>query len=101
MAKYNYTYPLERLDLAPPESYAVVDYEDLKRKPGRVTQTVYEKFGYTLNSEFRHILETEDEKARNFRSQHKYSIDRCRITREQIVSELPDLFERFGFDTSK
>jgi len=33
-----------------------------------------------------------------YESRHSYSLDACAISRERIVEELADVFDRYGFD---
>jgi hypothetical protein len=98
--KYYYTYPLDRFEVAPQDVYAYVKYDDLVRQPRQAIQTVCQRLGLELNTNFMSILKQEEQKARNYKSRHVYSIDQTHLTREQIVADLHHIFDRFGFDTS-
>ena len=100
-AKYYYTYPLERLERRPKESYLVVNYEELVSQPSQVIKTIYQRFGFEITPEFLQALQEEDEKAKRYQSGHVYSLNQFRITREQIVSDLRTIFDRFHFDTKE
>lgn len=99
--KYYYTYPLDQFELKPQNSYVVIKYEDLVREPGQVVQAAYQQLDLEFNTRFLNILKEEDEKMKNYKSSHIYSIDQNKLTREQIVSDLHDIFDRFAFDTSR
>lgn len=99
IAKYYYTYPLERLERRPEDSYILINYEELVSEPSRVIQAIYQRFGFELTPGFLQALQEEDENAKGYKSNHDYSLDQFHITREQIVSDLRSIFERFHFDT--
>ena len=61
---------------------------------------LYERFGMVVSPAFDRRLDEEAQKARAYQSSHHYSFDDVReITREQVLSDLGHVFERFGFDT--
>jgi hypothetical protein len=98
--KYNYTYPLDRFELEPKSAYAFIRYDDLVRQPMQTIQTACQRLGLELDKKFLRILEQEEEKTKNYKSGHVYSIDQTHFAREQIISDLRDIFDRFGFDIS-
>ncbi len=99
--KFFYNYPLARLEQAPHNSQVSANYEDLVRRPSQVIQRVYQRFGFELSSKFLKILKEEEAKAKDYESSHVYSVDQFRFTRQQIVSDLRNIFDRFGFDTGE
>lgn len=99
MARHWYSYPLERLKSAPQDSYVVVNFEDLVDDPERTVTGIYRRFGIEIGPSFARVLQEATERARNYSSRHEYSLGRVGLTREQIVAEYADVFERFGFDT--
>lgn len=44
------------------------------------------------------ILKEEAEWARRYRSRHRYSLEELGLSRERILTECGDAFERLGFD---
>lgn len=100
-AKFFYNYPLARLEQAPQDSYVTISYEDLVRQPGRAIQTTYQRFGFEITTEFLQVLREEENKIKSYKSRHVYSLDQFRFTREQIVSDLRHIFERFGFSAGQ
>ena len=100
-AKFFYNYPLARLEQAPQDSYVTISYEDLVRQPGRVIQATYQRFGFEITPEFLQVLREEEDKIKSYKSRHVYSLDQFRFTREQIVSDLRHIFERFGFSAGQ
>ena len=100
-AKLYYNYPLARLGRAPQSSYEIISYEDLISAPGPAIQTLYRKFSFEITAKYQKTLNEEEKKSVSYKSRHSYSLDQFRITREQIVSDLQDIFDRFGFDTGE
>lgn len=43
------------------------------------------------------ILQHEEGKARAYKSKHKYSLEQFGLTREAILAQYEDIFERFCF----
>ena len=99
MARHWYQYPLQYLDNQPDDSYVIVNYDDLIRDPAGTVTHIYQRLGIALNQEFAATLQSETDKARSYHSQHKYSLQSLGLSREQIVEEFHDIFERFNFDT--
>ena len=99
MAEHWYTYPLERLEQAPQDSYIVVNFEDLVTSARETVREIYDRFGLEHNPAFDEILQQAAERARNHESEHEYSLQEMGLTREQIVTRYRGVFQRFGFDT--
>lgn len=93
-----YRYPLERLARAPKNSWVVVNYDDLVGDPEQTIVAIYERFGFEMSSAFAQVLRAEAAGARRFSSRHQYSLEKLGLTREQVVTEFQDIFDRFGFD---
>jgi hypothetical protein len=99
MAAHWYRYPLERLSALPPDRYVIVKYDDLTRDPERTVRDIYAHFGLALEPRFAAILRSESAKARRYRSRHEYAFEKLGLSRQRVVTELADVFERFGFAT--
>jgi hypothetical protein len=99
MARHWYSYPLERLDQAPQDSYIVVNFSDLVKDARGTVREIYDRFGLAMSPAFDEILRQATEAARNHESEHEYSLQEMGLTCSQIVTLYRDVFERFGFDT--
>jgi hypothetical protein len=99
MARHWYTYPLEQLERAPEESHVVVRFDDLVRDAERTVTDIYDRFGFEMTPAFAQVLRDEAEVARSHASRHEYCLEEMGLTREQIVTDFGDIFDRFGFDT--
>lgn len=94
-----YSYPLERLEQEPDADYIVVNFNDLVHDARRTVTAIYDRFGFEITSAYDDLLREATERARNYESDHEYSLEEMGLTREQIVDQYEDMFERFGFDT--
>jgi len=94
-----YRHPLERLADAPAGAAAIVRYEDVRQDAESVVRDLYSQFGFTMREPFAGTLAREAERARAYRSHHRYSLSRFGLSRDAIVAEFSDIFHRFGFST--
>lgn len=99
MAQHWYNYPLERLERVPEENYVIVNFDDLVQKAESTVARIYKRFGLRMGADFAQILREEAERARNYDSDHEYSLEEMGLTHEEIVKEYARIFSRFGFDT--
>ncbi len=97
--KYYYLYPLRCFESSPENSYVLVKYEDVMAHPKKEIQRIYETLGFRVSDRFSQILDEEEEKARRYKSEHMYSLDALRISRDRIVEDLWEIFRRFDFPT--
>jgi hypothetical protein len=101
MARHWYSYPVERLEGAPEDGLIFVRYDDLVSDPAEAVAGIYERFGFEMSPAYAGVLQEESEKARRYRSQHKYSLEQTGLSREQILVTYQDVFDRFGFDAGE
>lgn len=94
-----YRYPINQLEEWPQERHAIIKYGTLVQNSEQTVLNLYERFGFNMHPRFRQVLQEEAEKARQYKSQHVYSLEQTGLTREKVVSDYKDIFERFGFDT--
>jgi hypothetical protein len=99
MARHWYTYALDRLDRAPRNSYIIVRYDDLVADPAGTVARIYAHFGFEIGPAYAQILQAEAERAHKYRSRHAYSLEGTGLTREGIVAQFQDVFDRFDFPT--
>ena len=100
MAAHWYRYPLERLARLPQGQYTLVNYEDLVRDPQRTVEKIYAHFGFELSPAYAAELHAQSEQSRRYQSLHAYAGEALGLSRERIITEFRDVFERFGFDTA-
>jgi hypothetical protein len=100
MTQYWYRYTLQHLEGRPADSYTVVKHNDLVRDLEQTIADIYAALGLEISPEYAQALEEEVRKARDYTSRHEYAVEDMGFTREQIVLEYQDVFDRFGFETS-
>jgi hypothetical protein len=98
-ARHWYSYPLELAANAPHGDYAIVDYERMIRAPEATVTEIYRRFGFDLSPAFAAKLRDVSERAGSYESRHRYDLESLGLSREGILEEFADIFERFGFDT--
>ncbi len=99
MAQHWYNYPLERLERVSEERYIIVNFDDLVQKAESTVARIYKRFGLQMEPSFAQVLHEEGERARNYDSDHEYSLQEMGLTHDEIVKEYGEIFSRFGFDT--
>lgn len=99
MAQHWYTYPLQRLERAPRDKAIIVNFNDLVNDAQTVVTEIYEQFGLELHPAFDELLAEATKRARQHESEHEYSLREMGLTREQIVDDYRQVFDRFDFDT--
>jgi hypothetical protein len=98
MAKHWYTYPLDCLAQETGDNYVIIDFDTLTRRADVVIETIYTRFGLTVDDAFARLLKQEAQQARAYRSDHHYDLAAMGLTQEMIVAEFGEVFDRFGFD---
>jgi hypothetical protein len=99
MAEHWYTYAPARLAAAPPERAVIVNFEALVTDADQTVREIYERFGLDVSPGYAEILKEEARKARAYQSRHVYDMEKMGLTREQLVTDYHEVFERYGFDT--
>jgi hypothetical protein len=101
MAGHWYRDPVEALHGVDERQVLFVRYDDLVSDPEGTVRRMYRQFGLDVGPAFDSILREETAKARAYRSRHRYDLEELGLTRERIVDELSDVFERYGFPTGE
>lgn len=92
-----YRHPVERLASWPEDRSAFVKYDDLVRFPRQAVADLYTRFGFRLDPAYDARLQTEEHKAREYKSKHSYSLEEYGLSAEGIRREFQDIFDRFDF----
>jgi len=98
LAKYWYQHPLDVIDQNPSSTRMIVNYDDLIRWPEQIIRTFYEQFGYTESAGLEHIIQSAIEETRSYQSDHVYHYEEMGFSRDEILREFDEIFERFNFD---
>jgi len=95
-----YRYPLTRLDRMSPDRQKLITYQALVTHPAQTVTGIYASFGFAMSPGYNTIIQSEEEKARSYKSRHECSLEKFGLTREQVVARYADIFDRFGFEKS-
>jgi hypothetical protein len=90
-SRHWYLYPHRYLKQLPPEQYIRIHYRDLIADPKGTVERIYEEFGFEISPEYNRILQAEAEKAKNFKSKHKYSLKAMGINESRLKREFANL----------
>lgn len=96
--RFGYRHPLAVLASQPAERHCVLRYEDLTRDPLAAVEEVYRHFGWALSTGVRGRLAAEQQRMRTYRSAHQYTLDPACCTPAQLVADLGEVFQRFGYE---
>jgi omega-hydroxy-beta-dihydromenaquinone-9 sulfotransferase len=94
-----YQHPLDVLDAHPEVPSMIVDYSDLVTDPAGTVRRAYAEIGMEMVPEQEKALA--DEKGREYRSGHSYSLEEFGLEADEIRTRLAPLFERFGWESGR
>jgi hypothetical protein len=100
-SQYRYSYPLKFLEKLPQNQYIILGYEDLIASVDRSVNDVYATFGMQMKDVFERLLQKESQMAQQYQSNNTYTLEETGFSRQQVLEDFADVFERFGFDTGE
>ncbi len=95
-----YRRALTELDKLPQDRKYIMLYEDLVADPARAVTEAYQALGIPMSEAYRERLREAAEKARRFKSRHRYSLEQFGMTRDMVRQAVPFVYERFSFKES-
>jgi hypothetical protein len=98
-SKHWYTYPHQYLKNLPPDQYIRVRYKDLVSDPQGTIERIYRRFNFEISPAFSKLLAAEAEKAKSYKSKHKYSLRKMGLTRRRIAKEFKFLSRQFELES--
>lgn len=87
-ARHWYIYPHRYLEQLPENQYILVHYDELVQDPEATIEEIYHQFGIEMTPEYHKILHAESERAKLYKSTHKYSLGQMGLTDQQIDKEV-------------
>ena len=93
-----YLYVAEMRRSIPSSQFITLKYDDLVHNPKEAVLKIYEHFDWKASEEFTLMLEAEQEKQKNYHSDHEYSLDQYNLSKEYIYERLFEVFHEFGFE---
>lgn len=97
-SKHWYLYPHRYLKRLPSDQYVLVNYQDLVKNPKATIEHIYAQFGMEITPEYAEILSLETEKAKTFKSTHKYSLGAMGLSRQRITREFASASRQYNFE---
>lgn len=94
-AKHWYLYPHQYLKKLPYDQYFVLRYKDLVTDPKAVIEAIYRQFGIKMTREYQKILTRESEKAKQFKSHHKYSLRKMGLNQRKIKRDFSKAIKEY------
>ena len=94
-----YQHPLDVLEAHPEVPSAIVDYRDLVTNPAGTMLRVYDELEIGMVAAQEKALA--DEKGREYRSGHTYSLEEFGLEVDDIRTQLAPLFDRFGWESGR
>lgn len=94
-----YQHPLDVLEAHPEVPSAIVDYRDLVTNPAGTMLRVYDELEIDMVAAQEKALS--DEKGREYRSGHNYSLEEFGLEPGDIRRHLAPLFDRFGWESGR
>ena len=94
-AKHWYLYPHQYLKQLPSDQYVMVRYQDLVADPQAAVENIYQRFGILMTEEYRETLAIESEKAKKFKSNHHYSLQKMGLDENKILDEYEPVLNDF------
>jgi hypothetical protein len=75
-----------------------VRYTELVADPKAVVERVYDRFGLPMGDALRQRLEAATDQAREYRSEHHYTLEEYGLTRQGVAARLGPVLEAYGFE---
>ncbi|MFT6516337.1 MAG: hypothetical protein ACJA2V_001553 [Alcanivorax sp.] len=97
MLDYYYRHVLEVLASLPPERQVLSVMEQLAPAPADTVLAFYQRFGWQPGTAFRQQLDAQERKAKQYRSDHHYSLEALGVSGEELLQTFGWVYERFGF----
>lgn len=94
---FYYLYPLEYFQNKTDECM-FIKYDELLTGIEACINRIYVWLGLNITDEFSALIRLESEKAANFVSQHKYSIEDLGLTEDRIFNEFDEVFSYYEFE---
>jgi hypothetical protein len=97
-SKHWYLYPHQYLKQLPSDQYIRIRYKDLVADPKGTVEMIYQRFGFEISTEYDRILQLEAEKAKGFKSKHKYSLKAMGLNKKRILLEFANIIRLLNLE---
>lgn len=93
--KHWYIYPHQYLKKLPPDQYCMVRYQDLVADPKATVENIYRRFGIQMTEQYQETLAEASEKAKQYKSKHRYSLDKMGLDGDSINDEFENIINDY------
>ena len=98
-SKHWYYYPHQYLKQLPPDQYIRIRYKDLVTDPQGTIKQIYKQLNFEISPEYEQILKAESEKAKTFKSKHKYSLRKMGLNPGRIQKEFKSVANQLEIES--
>lgn len=98
-SKHWYLYPHQYLKTIPTDQYIRIRYKELVSDPKGTIEKIYQRFNFNLSPTFIRNINTETEKAKAYKSKHKYSLTKMGLSKKRILREFRFINHQLETDT--
>ncbi|NUM54509.1 MAG: sulfotransferase [Candidatus Hydrogenedentes bacterium] len=97
LADYWYRHPMNCAREWAQDRFVFLSYDDLRRDLKSAVADVYTKLAIEPGPQFAERLSAEHEKAKSYKSNHRYSLEQYGLSASDVLDKFGYVFERFGF----
>ncbi|MDY6874083.1 MAG: sulfotransferase, partial [Chloroflexota bacterium] len=87
-ARHWYIHPHQYLKRLPEDQYIMVHYTDLVADPEATIKQIYRQFGMEMTADYAQVVHEESERAKQYKSNHHYSLQEMGLTGKRIDKEV-------------
>jgi hypothetical protein len=92
-----YKYFHEQKKKFPSQNFYTLKYEDLVKNSKTEVLKIYDYFGIEKSEDFVSRLDAATQKAKNYNSGHKYSLEQYGMDKEAVIKELDFVYDMYDF----
>ncbi|HZH68724.1 MAG TPA: sulfotransferase [Chitinophagales bacterium] len=93
-----YLYFHENIQRLPEKQWYTLKYEDLVENPHGEMTKIYNHFDMNVSDTFNERLQNASGRSKNYRSGHSYSLEQYGMTKNDVLSELEPIFDKYKFE---
>jgi hypothetical protein len=93
-----YIYFHENIKKLPQSQWCTLKYEDLIAHPHQEMVKIYNHFGMNISPVFEERLKNASGQSKNYKSSHSYSLEQYGMTKEDVLTKLAPIFDRYQFE---
>jgi hypothetical protein len=98
MLAHNYEHLAATLSTWPENQHVFIRMAELTSDLRQPVGRLYQRFGLSMSDDFRKCLEAACERARSYRSTHRYTLEEFDLNVRDIGQEFAHAFDHFGFE---